>query len=123
VSHTAGNLVLHLIFSTKDRQPLITTEIRTDLFAYLGAIIHEMRGTALIVNGTRSRPHADPLRPAQAAAKIARVGQNQFLALGPREMERAVCLGRRDMVLLASANPTCLPFPGTSRHRRSTTRS
>jgi hypothetical protein len=24
VSHTAGNVVLHLIFSTKDRQPFIT---------------------------------------------------------------------------------------------------
>jgi REP element-mobilizing transposase RayT len=47
LSHTAGSLVLHFIFSTKDRHPLITTEIRTDLFAYLGGIIREMRGTAL----------------------------------------------------------------------------
>ena len=61
MSHTAGNLILHLIFSTKDRQPLITAEIRGDLFAYLGGIIREMRGVALIVNGTGgSRSHANP---------------------------------------------------------------
>jgi hypothetical protein len=52
LSHTAGNLVLHLIFSTKDRQPLISAEFRPDLFAYLGGVIRERRGTALIINGT-----------------------------------------------------------------------
>jgi REP element-mobilizing transposase RayT len=74
VSHTAGNLVLHLIFSTKDRQPLITPEIRADLFGYLGGIIREMRGTALIINGAYDHVHMlIRIRPAQAAAEIARV--------------------------------------------------
>ena len=74
MSHTAGNLVLHLIFSTKDRQPLITAEIRADLFAYLGGIIREIRGTALIINGTADHVHMlIRIRPAQAAAEIARV--------------------------------------------------
>ncbi len=74
MSHTACNLVLHLIFSTKDRQPLITAEIRADLFAYLGGIIREIRGTALIINGTADHVHMlIRIRPAQAAAEIARV--------------------------------------------------
>jgi hypothetical protein len=45
---TCGNIILHLIFSTKKRLPLIKPEICADLFAYLGGIIHEMRGTAVI---------------------------------------------------------------------------
>jgi REP element-mobilizing transposase RayT len=74
VSHTAGNLVLHLIFSTKGRQPLITPEIRTDLFGYLGGIIREMHGTALIINGSADHVHMlIRIRPAQAAAEVARV--------------------------------------------------
>jgi putative transposase len=74
LSHTAGNLLLHLIFSTKDRRPLITLEIRDDLFAYLGGIIREMHGTALIVNGTADHVHMlVRIRPVQAAAEIARV--------------------------------------------------
>jgi len=74
LSHTAGNLVLHLIFSTKDRRPLITNEIRNDLFAYLGGIIRGMNGTALIINGTADHVHMlVRIRPVQAAAEIARV--------------------------------------------------
>ena len=74
MSQTAGNLVIHLIFSTKARQPLITPAIRGDLFAYLGGIIREMRGTALIVGGTTDHVHMlIRIRPAQSAAEIARV--------------------------------------------------
>jgi REP element-mobilizing transposase RayT len=74
MSHTAGNLLLHLIFSTKDRRPLITDEIRAGLFAYLGGIIREMHGAALIINGTADHVHMlVRIRPAQAAAEIARV--------------------------------------------------
>lgn len=73
LSHTAGNLVLHVIFSTKDRRPLITPEIRTDLFGYLGGIVREMRGTALIVNGTSDHVHMlIRIRPVHAA-EVARV--------------------------------------------------
>jgi putative transposase len=74
MSHTSGNLVLHLIFGTKSRQPLITPEIRTDLFPYIGGIIREMQGTALIINGTADHVHMlVRIRPAQAAAEVARV--------------------------------------------------
>jgi REP element-mobilizing transposase RayT len=70
MSHTAGNIVLHIIFSTKDRQPFITDDIRDDLFAYLGGIVREMHGTALIINGRADHVR---IRPIQAAAEIARV--------------------------------------------------
>jgi hypothetical protein len=36
---------------------LITPEIRDDLFAYLGGIIREMDGTALIVGGVADHIH------------------------------------------------------------------
>ena len=74
MAHTVGNLVVHLIFSTKSRRPLIIPEIRTDLFAYLGGIIREMPGTALIINGTADHVHMlIRTRPVHAAAEIARV--------------------------------------------------
>jgi putative transposase len=74
VAHTAGNLVIHLIFSTKSRQTLITPEIRNDLFAYLGGIIREMHGAALIINGTADHVHMlIRIRPVQSAAEVARV--------------------------------------------------
>ena len=74
MSHTAGNLLLHMIFSTKDRRPLIRDEIRTDLFAYLGGIIRAMKGTALAINGTCDHVHLlVRIRPVQAVAETARV--------------------------------------------------
>jgi hypothetical protein len=35
MSHTCGNILLHLIFGTRERRPLITPEFRDDLFAFL----------------------------------------------------------------------------------------
>jgi putative transposase len=74
LSHTLGNILLHLIFSTRGRSPLIKAEFRPDLFAYLGGIIRGMQGTALIVNGTADHVHLlVRIRPAQSAAEIVRV--------------------------------------------------
>jgi REP element-mobilizing transposase RayT len=65
---------LHIVFSTQGRLPLIEPEFRHDLFAYLGGIIREMRGTALIVNGTADHVHVLlRIRPVHSAAEIARV--------------------------------------------------
>jgi REP element-mobilizing transposase RayT len=46
MSHTYTNLLTHVIFSTKDREPLITTALHDDLLAYLGGIVREL-GSAL----------------------------------------------------------------------------
>jgi len=54
--------------------PLIETGFRSELFAYLGGIVREMQGTALIINGTADHVHMlVRTRPAQAPAKLARV--------------------------------------------------
>ncbi len=74
MSHTSGNVLLHLIFSTQGRRNLIKPEFRDDLFAYLGGIIREMHGTALIINGTSDHVHMlVRIRPVQSPAEIARV--------------------------------------------------
>ena len=57
MSHTSTNLLVHFIFSTKDRAPLITSEIEGDLHAYLGGIIRELGGVALSINGTPDHVH------------------------------------------------------------------
>ncbi len=74
MAQTCGNVVVHLIFSTKLRKPLIAPEIRSDLFAYLGGIVRELRGTALIINGTSDHVHLlMRIRPAHSVAEIARI--------------------------------------------------
>jgi REP element-mobilizing transposase RayT len=74
MSHTSGNILLHFIFSTQGRRPLIKPEFRGDLFAYLGGIVREMNGAALIINGANDHVHLlIRVRPAHSAAEIARV--------------------------------------------------
>jgi putative transposase len=74
--HTSGNTLLHFIFSTQGRRPLIQPEFRDDLFAYLGGIIREMNGTALIINGEPDHIHMlVRVRPVHSAAEIARVAK------------------------------------------------
>ena len=63
-----------MIFSTQGRLPLIKPEFRNDLFAYLGGIIREIRGTALIISGTADHVHVlVRIRPVHSAAEVARV--------------------------------------------------
>ena len=57
MSRTFTNLLTHLIFSTKDREPLIVPEIKSELFAYLGGLTRELKGKAYGINGTADHIH------------------------------------------------------------------
>ena len=45
MAQTLVSLMVHIIFSTKNREPFITPEIEPELFAYMGGILknHESR--------------------------------------------------------------------------------
>jgi putative transposase len=57
MAHTFTSLHAHIVFSTKERRPLLTKEMRERLFPYTGGIIREMKGKALLVNGVEDHVH------------------------------------------------------------------
>jgi len=57
MSGTYANLLCHVIFSTKNRYPLITDAIKADLHAYMGGIIREREGIAIIIGGMPDHVH------------------------------------------------------------------
>lgn len=57
MSHTYTDLLMHVVFSTHERRPAIADSIRPELHAYLGGIIRELHGTAVLVGGTRDHVH------------------------------------------------------------------
>ena len=57
MAHTATNVLIHFIFSTRQREPMITSEIEADLHSYLGGIVREIGGVALCINGTADHVH------------------------------------------------------------------
>lgn len=57
MADTFTNLIYHIIFSTKNRDPLIEEPIRERLYEYIGGIIRSERGTLLEVGGMPDHIH------------------------------------------------------------------
>lgn len=57
MSNTFTNLNYHLVFSTKDRQPLITKERQPRIYGYMGGIIKDLRGEAICIGGVEDHVH------------------------------------------------------------------
>jgi REP element-mobilizing transposase RayT len=55
--HSYSNLLIHVVFGTKGRTRSIDATIQPDLWAYMGGIVHEMRGTARLINGIEDHVH------------------------------------------------------------------
>ncbi len=57
MAHTFTHLLTHIVFSTKDRRPLLDAELKVRLFPYLGGIIRAHDSKALIINGPTDHVH------------------------------------------------------------------
>jgi len=57
MAHTYTNILIHALFSTKDRRPWLTSEIRDEVFRHLGGTLNDLRGQSLLVNGPRDHVH------------------------------------------------------------------
>jgi len=58
MGHTYSNLLVHAVFSVKERQPLIRDAFRQRLYEYMGGIARNEFGRALSVGGTDNHLHA-----------------------------------------------------------------
>ena len=74
MSQSFTNLLYHLIFSTKDRRPIITLEYQPRLYDYIGGIIRNLGGISLGINGVDDHVHVlAKLRPDKALSDVLRV--------------------------------------------------
>ena len=67
MAHTFTNLLTHALFSTKDRRPMIYPEWQSDLHAYLGGIVTNLRGKPVLINGPSDHVHLLFVLPASLA--------------------------------------------------------
>jgi len=54
---TYTNLIYHVVFSTKDREPFLTDDLRPDVCNYIGGIIKHERGCLLAAGGIEDHLH------------------------------------------------------------------
>jgi REP element-mobilizing transposase RayT len=57
MSHTYTNLLSHVVFSTKDRRPLIDAEIKPRLLGYINGIVNKSGGKVLSLNSMPDHLH------------------------------------------------------------------
>ena len=57
VAHTYTKLLVHCVFSTKERRGLIPQALQPDLWAYMGGIARRNGFVALAVGGTENHVH------------------------------------------------------------------
>jgi REP element-mobilizing transposase RayT len=57
MAQTLVSLLVHVIFSTKNREPFITPGIEPELFAYMGGILKNQNSRLLDAGGTADHVH------------------------------------------------------------------
>jgi len=57
MSHRYESFLVHCVFSTKDRRPLIAESIKSNLWAYIGGIARSNKFKALAVGGIPDHVH------------------------------------------------------------------
>lgn len=57
MSHTYTNLLSHVVFSTKDRQPIIDSELKPRLLGYMNGIANENGGKVLSLSAMQDHVH------------------------------------------------------------------
>ncbi|MDM8523394.1 IS200/IS605 family transposase [Desulfococcaceae bacterium HSG8] len=68
---TYANLIFHIVFGTKNRVPMITPKLETELYPYIGGITREEDGIMLSINGTEDHVHiVAKLKPRHSIPEI-----------------------------------------------------
>ena len=57
MAHTYTNLLIHALFSTKNRQPALDEELKSRLYPYMAGIITQLKGRPVIINGPKDHVH------------------------------------------------------------------
>jgi REP element-mobilizing transposase RayT len=72
--HSFASLLVHVIFSTKNRLPDLSPKLAGRLFRYMGGIVRERKSVPLIINGPADHVHLLVSLPAaESIAELLRV--------------------------------------------------
>jgi REP element-mobilizing transposase RayT len=58
MSQSLSSVLIHLIFSTKNREPFLTPLIEKELHPYMAKIFRSLKSPSLAINGTTDHIHA-----------------------------------------------------------------
>lgn len=53
-----SSILIHLVISTKNREPFLTSAIETELYPYMAQILRELKSPSIAINGTADHVHS-----------------------------------------------------------------
>ena len=115
MSRTFTHLVTHIVFSTKDREPFIASDISAEMYAYLGGLVRELRGKAHGVNGMADHVHmliqlSPTIAPSDALRFIKANSSKWVRDKWPRRVSFAWQLGYGAFSVSKSSIPAVLDY-------------
>jgi putative transposase len=76
------NLIYHIVFSTKNREPIIVEPLKSRLYDYIGGTIRKLGGISLAINGLEDHVHVlAKLRPDKSVSDVLRDLKAKFVGL------------------------------------------
>jgi putative transposase len=57
MSQSLSSILIHLVFSTRHREPFITPAIETELHPYMATVFRELKSPSLTIGGTSDHVH------------------------------------------------------------------
>ncbi len=83
MAQTYASLYVHIVFSTKDRQPTLRADLRERIWRYLGGIARREEMKAIEIGGTADHVHvllstAPTVAPAEAA-KVLKANSSKWI--------------------------------------------
>ena len=57
MAQSLAKIVVHVVFGTKNREPMLSTTIRNDLYGYIVGILNSLNCVTLAVNGMEDHVH------------------------------------------------------------------
>jgi putative transposase len=92
MSHTYTYLATHIVFSTKDRAPLITSDLKSRLYAYVSGILRDLNSKPTAMNGTADHVHLlvwlPPTLALAEAMRVVKANSSKWVNEELRRMEQ-----------------------------------
>ena len=121
MGHTFHNVLVHVVFATKNREKVLTAAIRESLHAYLAQVVNDEGGKALLVNSGLEHVHillrTPPKLPVSDLLCRMKANSRPGSAAAPPRTSH----GNRAIPSSASANPKSKESTTTSPTRKLTT--
>ncbi|MFN6398530.1 MAG: IS200/IS605 family transposase [Planctomycetota bacterium] len=105
-----AQILVHLVFSTKNRDPLLADDTREELHAYIGGIADNLKARLLKAGSVADHIHlliAHPrtCAPSELVQEI-KTGSSRWLK--PRDRDMRIFIGKVDTVFFPLARRTAL---------------